>query len=44
MEFLLDHTNYFEQFFDRLFVCQIFALGRSVSLIFCTARFFPFSA
>ena len=28
---------------DYLYV-KIFALGRSVSLIFCTARFFPFSA
>ena len=31
-------TNYFERLFDWLFVCQNFALGRNVSLIFCHAN------
>ena len=38
MEFSLDHTNYFERFFDLLYLCQNFALGRSVSLFFCHAN------
>ena len=38
MEFSLDHTNYYERFFDWLFLCQIFALGLSASLFFCQAN------
>ena len=38
MECSLNHTNYFERLFDWLFVCQNFALGRNVSLIFCHAN------
>ena len=34
MEFLLDHTNFFERFFDWLFLCQNFWAG----LFFCHAN------
>ena len=45
MEFLMDHTSYFEQFFDWLSLCKHFALGRSDSflIIFLESHLRPVS-